>query len=216
MKIGFYLVGNDPAGYVCADMLIQSVRKAMPGVPIVHLSDEETKPIPGVDLLRYQYAPQSLHRVQLYALAHVSAPEDWLFLDTDCVVNRDVSGVFADNFDIAVCDREGTYVAGEAGSEFMKRNPYNMGVVFSRSGGFWNPVQVRVGSLSPTSQAELTADQVAMCAEIKTNKWEVKILPGLEFNYPPKDRFEDVSMRAIVHYKGPSRKKMLLEQAVPR
>ncbi len=206
MTVAFYHAAPKVTPHVAlAARLITSVRKAMPGVPIWHLTDAITKPIDGVDgYLRHQEPmPPALARVKQYT----TVVGDWLFVDTDVVIQRDVRDVFAQPFDIAVATREGTLKPSEVGRKFMARMPYNCGAVFSRSAAFWQSAYERMVEYSPKRQAFM-GDQQALCDTIATGLFNVTVLPN-GYNYPPFEQDEDVRDKAILHFKG-SRKAWML------
>lgn len=215
MKVGFFNIYHGSIDFnhtihlVLADMMIRSVRKAMPDVEICHLTDERTPQIVGTDrTIRIpSTAPMAVQCVTHYA----QHEGNWLYLDTDILLQRDVRHVFDEPFDIAVCDREGTKVQGEDDEDFtlFKEMPYNIGVVFSRNPAFWQQVKNRLLTMDAKKQ-QWMGNQVAACQEIAEGGWKVKILAGRDYNCPPlnkKDRCEDAS---IVHFKGQMRKRMAL------
>lgn len=208
MTIGFFTVaGRDSVHYQLAESLVRSIRTTMPSVPIVQFTDIDSPAVPHVDtVMRRAPAPMGLLRI-----AHQASVEgDWLFLDTDVVVQRDVRHVFDHPFDVAVASREGTYKhEREAASRFMARMPFNFGVVFARCPAFWRSVQVHLETLSPARQ-HFMGEQEALCAVIQSGAYAVHTLPP-GYNYPPRRRTEDLRGQSIVHYKG-SRKAWLLDQ----
>src|SRR6478735_2923399 len=130
MTVGFFHVARVETPHVkLAAALIRSVRRAMPDVPIVHLTDETTTAIAGIDhLQRHPPAPIALGCLEAYA----ACDGEWLFVDTDVIVRHDVRPIFDRAFDIAVAHRDGTLRPGEVGTKFMASMPYNKGAVFSR------------------------------------------------------------------------------------
>lgn len=206
MKVGFFHVdrGETPHRRL-AGLLIASVRRAMPGVPIVHLTDAVTPPIDGVDLvMEHPQGPVALACLDAYA----ACTGEWLFVDTDVIVRRDVRAVFDRSFDIAVADREGTLLPKELGTKFMARMPFNKGAVFSRCPAFWRAASDRLRTMSSRRQ-EWMGDQQAMNDVIGTKAFNVAVLPA-SFNYPPTSRTDDVREMSILHYKG-SRKGWMVE-----
>lgn len=207
MKVGFYHVDHVRSWALYAGdfkprerihPLIASIRRAMPGVPIVHLTDLQTCKIAGVDeVVRAFDAPLALGCVRAYA----SCEGEWLFVDTDVIVQQDVRHVFEAPFDIAVATRDGTLKPDEVGTKFMARMPYNKGAVFSRSPAFWQSAVERLEGMSVKQQAWM-GDQLAMCETIQSSMFMVRILPN-RYNYPPHQQFEDLRDKAILHFKGP-------------
>lgn len=208
MKIGFYLSeGKTSTAYVLADEMIRSVRKSMPGVHVCQFTDERSSVLYGVD----SFVRKDGKNTMRLRLQHYATPGEWLFVDTDLLVQADVSHVFDNPFDIAVSDREGSMLPGEIGGEFMRRMPYNLGAVFSRSPEFWQKALAKFDSYSEDVKREIVADQLAVNETIKESAFNVKILPGARYNLSPREEAQDVSDSAIVHYKG-NRKYWMLRQ----
>jgi hypothetical protein len=155
--------------------------------------------LPGVDVQQFTGAgPLALAVLEAYA----SVDGDWLFLDTDVLVqNGDaVRRVFDQDFDVAVATREGTLKTSEVGTKFMRANPFNKGAVFSRSQAFWHAAAARCRELSPTRQAWM-GDQIAMNHVIGSGAFRVHVLPAA-FNYPPQSKDENLQDVVIAHFKG--------------
>lgn len=198
MNIGVFHVdrGETPHRALAA-VLIASVRRAMPRVSVLHLTDPDTAPIEGVDGVAVRPAqPIALACLDAYA----ACDGDWLFVDTDVIVQRDVRHVFDRPFDIAVATREGTFLPKEIGSKFMDRMPFNKGAVFSRCPAFWRAAADRLRTMSSRRQ-QWMGDQQAMNDVIATGQFCVAVLPAA-YNYPPRERQEDLRDQFVVHYKG--------------
>jgi hypothetical protein len=209
VKVGFFTVyKGDVSHYVLADAMVESVRRAMPDVPVVQFTDEESPAVYGVDDVRRQ---RTLPMAMLRMAHHAACEGDWLFLDTDCIVNRDVRDVFQDSFDVAVADRNWTHIPMTIELQaFNAKMPYNIGIMFSRSPQFWQAVLQRLLTL-PKEQQEWMGDQHAACAIFAEGQFHVKTLPGMTYHYPPSSADDTGTEAAIVHYKGP-RKAWMLER----
>lgn len=206
MNVGFYLVqGPDPTGYVLADLMLQSVRRAMPGVRVTQFTDIKSAAVYGVDhVLRKPKQPLALLRT----LHQACVEGDWLFIDTDVIVRRDVRHLFEQPFDIAVADRQWQHL--ETPPKFTAAMPWNIGVVFSRGPRFWRAVHTQLLS-SPAQAQDFMGDQVAACHLLKTGDWRLLELPGMAFNYPPSGPDDHGDQASIVHYKGDRKGWMLQE-----
>lgn len=194
MRVGFFVQGEGPH-LDCSKYLIASVRATMPGVEIAHITDDSTRVAPGADrVVRISgELPMAMRRMA----AHASLPGDWLFIDTDCVLLKDVRGVFKDDFGVALTDRVGSIYEKGAYGRLM---PYNMGVTFSRDQGFWKEVLFRMTALPDVLQ-RWEGDQLVVGMLAK--EWpKVKIIPGHVFNYTPVKRGDKAEHAAIVHLKG--------------
>lgn len=208
MKVGFYLVQGDSAdGYVMADMLLRSVRQAMPGVEVAQFTDLKSPAVYGVDhLLRKPAAPLALLR----SLHQASVEGEWLFIDTDAIVRQDVRHVFAHrDFDLALADRSWPHL--EPMPDFAAVMPWNIGVVFSRCPSFWRAVHEALLK-APEKAQDFMGDQFVACELLKTGRWTLHELPGIRFNYPPKDADDAGLDAAIVHFKGHYRKPWMLQR----
>lgn len=191
MKVGFFHRDLTPSPQ--KDLMIASVQRVMRGVMVEQLPD-----IGG---------PLALAVLESYA----AVAGDWLFLDTDVLVQQDVRHVFDDPFDLAVATRDGTLKADEVGTKFMAAMPFNKGAVFSRSPAFWQAAVAIARTYKPSQQAWM-GDQRAMNDAIAAGRFLVKILPN-GFNYPPRQHDEDVRDKAILHFKGPRKPWMLRSAA---
>lgn len=203
MKAGLLLTAGSAAGYVTGDFLMQSIRKAMPGVPVVQFTDAESPALVGVDeVQRLPGGPLALFIAEHWA----KVDGDWLFVDTDVVVQKDVRPVFAElKFDVAVATREGTYMDGEEQSTFMRRMPFNCGVVYSRSAEARREIHRRVLAMSIEEQ-RWYGIQLAIAVMRPLVLYNT-------FNYPPKSVTDErISTAHVVHYKGAWRKQVLLQR----
>lgn len=207
MNVGFYLTeGGGPTGYVLADYLIASVRRHMPGVQIHHFTDDKSAAAVGVDVVTRRRGGA----VMLCRAAHQAEVDgDWLFVDTDVVIERDVHYVFNSQFNIAVTDRIWPHLP-PVGGDFTTKMPYCAGVVFSRCRAFWVEVHRRMMAM-PVDSQKWYGDQRAIAEELDTGRYQQLTLPGMTYQYPPAAGEVPVGT-AITHYKGKDRKAMLLRR----
>lgn len=209
MQIGFSHVAIDGprASSALVLLALRAARKALPDVPIVHLTDETTERLPVADaVIRRPRLPIALGCLDHFVAAGAG---DWLFLDTDALVQHGfpVREVFRGaTWDLAVATRDGTLTEKEVGTKFMARMPFNKGAVFSRTPAFWQDAYDWLAQQSPKLQ-QWMGDQRAMNVVIAAAKYRTLVLDKA-FNYPPRRADEDLSERVIVHYKG-DRKKWL-------
>lgn len=209
MKVGFFTAfSRDPIHYVLASGMLRSVRAAMPGVEVVQFTDETSPPVIGVDdVIRLPKEPLCIATARHYS----QCEGDWLLIDTDVLVQRDVQHVFdGATWDFAVTNREGTLVEGEVQNAWC--GTYNIGVVFQRNGkAFWEAV-VEALKLEPTKSQHWMGNQIVTTRLLNSGGWNFGVLPGYEFNYPPRTQGDDISHASIVHFKGPKRKMWLWEK----
>lgn len=207
MNIGFYLTGKDPLAFVFADRLIRSARATMPDVPITQLSDEKTCRVYGVDAIRRK-KPDVLSVARSAHYADLAG--DWLLLDTDCIIERDVRHIFEESFDVAVIDREWPHLP-ELSKSFREKMPYCAGVVFSREPRFWERVHQHVVAMTGKDKAWY-GDQMAIPLVMTEGQFDCRVLPGSIYQYPPATAKDNLTGVAITHYKGPDRKRFLLRR----
>lgn len=207
MNVGFYLVhGDSPDGYVMADMMMRSVRWSMPGVKLFQFTDLTSPPAYGVDhVLRKPKAPLALLR----SLHQACVEGEWLFIDTDVIVQQDVRHVFSQPFDIALADRSWPHL--EPTPIFAEKMPWNIGVCFSRCPRFWRSVHQGLID-APQYAQDFMGDQFVACEILKRGQYALHELPGVLYNYPPKDAEDSGSGASIVHWKGEYRKPWMLQR----
>jgi hypothetical protein len=194
VKIGFFAQGEGEHLYIARN-LIRSVQEKMPGCDIYQLTDGETRILDGAKGIRIGGdMPMAVRRIS----HHAGLDGEWLFIDSDCVILKDVSHVFDDPvFDIALTDRKGSIWEKSFYGMVM---PYNMGVTFSRSPSFWLAVKSLLLEL-PESAQRWEGDQRVVCEMVRRG-YPAKILPGKVYNFTPEKRDDSVAHAAIVHYKG--------------
>lgn len=209
MNVGFYMTfKRDPQHYVMADLLVESIREAMPGVSITHFTNDTSPAAAGVDLVERTTPGRLLERrLECYA----SRVGDWLLLDTDIVVAKDVRNVFDDaSFQLAVADREWSRVKDHY--KYTKEMTYNTGVIFSRDPAVYAFALDIWRGYPSEKQSHWWSEQWAFAEAAHSGRFRVKVLPGMTYNRPPHTEDEDVSDAAIIHYKGPIRKAWMMNR----
>lgn len=193
---------------------MRSAKAFMPMVKVVQFTDQESAPIKGVDKVRRKASePMAMLRMR----HHASVNGDWLFVDTDVVFQRTVRKVFDEaTWDIGITTRDWDHLKAATG--FSQQMPFNTGVVFSRNHHFWREVYRRL-RLLPKADREWMGDQQVIGELVADNlemRWfQIRYFNGATYNYPPtipqkKTSKEQFQQAAIVHYKGPTRKPMML------
>lgn len=210
LTVGFLHVGRISKE---AQIMVASVKTAMPDARIIQMTDTNTKPVTGVDdVIRKHYDGRFL---MPYRLLHLKdfPPTDAIFLDTDIVVQKDLSPVFSEDFDIALTRRYKP-VRDLTGYDLAAEMPYNTGVMFSRTSGisFWQKAYEHCLTL-PEQDQEWWGDQVSIKATADVTNLKLKEFPCDLYNYTPRKQDEDVSNKYVVHYKGPHRKEWMLQAA---
>ena len=209
ITVAFVHVGEDsllPRG------MVASARRAMSDARILHLADEHTTAVPGADeVIRLPYDGVHMPTFKLQHLARLQ-PCDAAFLDTDIIVQQDLSPLFDTDFDVALTRRENAGL-DPSGTDIAKLMPYNGGVLFSKPSGwdFW----INVWQQCETYSDELRkwwGDQYAIKAVAQIAPLKIRELACDVYNYSPSLETEDLSGRAIIHYKG-ERKAWMLRRA---
>jgi hypothetical protein len=204
LRVGFF---TDRTRYFPqARAMVSSVRRHMPGVEIVQLTDGKCPAFPGVTVERIGgEMPLMRRRIEHYE----RLDGEWLFLDTDTLVRADVRDVFDRDFDIALADRGLTDKDDPRLHLYAKTMPWNIGVIFSRSRKFWRDVLVLMREL-PTHWQEWEGEQVSTCEVAKGGKYKVEILSRY-YNYTPDTPLEVADRALILHLKGKARKRWIPE-----
>jgi hypothetical protein len=181
-----------------AQLMVESVRRTMPDVPIVQFTDLETPGIPGCQVIRKTWKHHNPMVFRMEHLADMDSPV--LCLDTDCIVQADVSSVFGLPFDVALTYRDRPVLDPSSKVDLATVMPFNTGVIFSRSREFWLTCLDRL----PKQDLGWYADQLVVARVAPS--FNVLKLHTDNFNYSPHELGEDTGKRLIVHYKGIHRK----------
>lgn len=210
LTVGFLHVGRISKE---AQIMVASVKHAMPGIKIFRMTDTDTKSVTGVDeVIRKRYDGRFL---MPYRLLHLKdfPPTDAIFLDTDIIVQKNLSEVFSEDFDIALTRRYKP-VRDLHGYDLAAEMPYNTGVMFSKASGisFWQKAYEHCLTL-PEQDREWWGDQVSIKATADATNLKLKEFPCDLYNYTPRTRDENISDKYVVHYKGPHRKEWMLRAA---
>lgn len=183
---------------------IASARKHIPNVNILmvypdwHFLEQEIYEA-ATDTVKIRGLDRQWHYDKRRCLANAEVIGDCLFLDTDIIIQEDVSGVFSHSFDICVTRREHMIEAAI---------PYNMGVAFTRSREFWRHVALQIPNGNHWRDSELAFSKIAMIR----SEYTVRELPGRFYNRIPLRAGDDVSEASIVHYKGQRKNWMLARE----
>lgn len=191
MRVAFYLDLPTEEYLWFAKKAAIRARNRIPGA---HLTLLTTRDFPGLvdqsfDLVERLDLKMDCFYGYRKCVANSTVDGECLFLDVDCIVQRDVSPIWDTPFDLALCLR---YM-----SKMVEKTPFNGGVAFSRSREFWRDVAGKHSDHTCPADTERRFSEVAM-----NDKYVIRALNGDIYNYSPKTKEEDVSGRAIVHYKG--------------
>ena len=196
MKLAFLHVNQDPKW---AELMVASVRRFI-DCEALQLTDIDTPLVSGCTAVRRQFDGENLTMFKMEHLSNIDG--EILVLDTDIIVQKDISKVFAFDFDVALTWRDGPIWA-DNGQDLAKIMPINCGVMFSRSPAFW----AHCLEWSKEHPGGWYADQFAVAANWR--RFNVLRLNCDNFNHTPNTKAEDVSKRYVVHYKGKRKEWML-------
>lgn len=168
-------------------VMINSVRKSMPGIKIYQQSDLEMREVEGVDgVIRKEKTGDFIeHR---YSMVQ-DLNEDAISLDYDLVVQKDLRHVFNEDFDLC-------FTFNPKVRDWMK---LNSGVMFTRPSGksFWSEV---LKEYQPIKDG-WGGGQLAKLRAASKSKLNIKYLTT-EYNFTPKTFDENTDDKFVVHYKG--------------
>lgn len=192
MKIAYFCCSR--AHLALGALSVNSARAVMPQAEIVHLTDEATPPLEGVDVVLRQVLEGNWWRRMWQASAALEG--DVIHANTDILFRGDVSHVFALDFDIAVPHIADPVVRHDAG------------ILFSRS-----PAFCRALAASPAAQVDKEGDIDAWLAsynaEINARRYRVVVLPGSVYSRVPGFAEDPVASARVVHFRGPRKRWML-------
>jgi len=197
VKLAFLHVGQEPKW---ASMMVASVRRFV-DCEALQLTDMDTDTIEGCTAVRRVFDGDNMTMFKMEHLANLDG--EILVLDTDVIVQKDITKVFAFDFDVALTWRDGP-VWADSGQDLAKIMPINCGVMFSRSPAFWQ----HCWEWSKEHPGGWYSDQFAVAANWR--RFNVLRLNCDNFNHTPNSKSEDVSKRYVVHYKGKRKEWMFL------
>lgn len=194
-------------------IMVASVRAAMPAASIVQMSDYETKQVNGVDQVVRK--PWDHKYMMPYRLSHLAdfAAERVIFLDADVVVRKDLTPLFDDEFDVALTYRDESDPSLRKSPEAYELMPFNTGVMLSRESGrpFWAESYQSCLKM-PQDSRTWYGDQLAIKEVAARTPLKVGRYPCALYNYSPSRVDEDLGEKFVVHYKGETRKAWMQDQ----
>lgn len=201
---GPYSAEEIPIHRALAKRMIASVKKHL-ACEVVQLTDPLTPLIDGVDAV-YRLSPKGMAWIP-YNLGLMSRQDgEVLFLDTDCVVQEDLRWVFNHDFDVALTFKQSRFAIYKDPEGVVHQLPSNGGVMFSRNPQFWADKKLIVEKMKDPMSLAWWGGGIALQEIIKDQRYKVLWLDAQRFNYTPNDEDEDLSKKAVVHYKGRHRK----------
>jgi lipopolysaccharide biosynthesis glycosyltransferase len=194
VAITFMQVGSDTQ---LANLMVASVRKAMPDARIIQLSDMDSPEVQGIDeVIRKPYSGY----LMTFRLIHLAALRgEWITLDTDIIVKKDIREVFSKPFDVALTKRTNKILDAN-GVNIVEIMPYNAGVMFSRNHIFWEQALESLMRM-PESAHKWYGDQLAIRVMVDSDHFNLLELDCNTYNYTPSDADERKDVH-VYHFKG--------------
>lgn len=199
MLVAFLHVGADAS---LPRLMVESGKKF--GYQFLQMTDEDSPVIDGCAIRRIPWDKKRLMTYRMRHLAELNQPA--LIVDTDILFQKDVSDIWARDFDIALTWRPPGSVKGPRGEDLAKMMPYNTGVMFCKNPEFWIEAHKYCKRLNPGLQ-DWYGDQVSVRDVSK--KFKLLEIPCEEWNYSPKSPEDKPANARILHYKGDRKAWML-------
>jgi hypothetical protein len=196
IPVYFTFAGDVPTEL--AERMVLGVNQAMPGAKIFQLTDESTNAISGTEPIRL---PRGKDFIEFSYRHLMSIEGDFIRIDYDVFVQKDLTEVFNDDFEVGLTIRTPEDKATPWNSKLVQLYPHNLGVAFSKGKhSFWKEQYEAYRSISnPDGWMDAcTATEMAY----KTTRCRVRDYPCFKYNYTPVSQSEDVSDKYAVHYKG--------------
>lgn len=182
----------------CAEGLVENLKAVMPGVPILHVTDDKSAPVAGCSVLRIPDAPLMVWRLAAHYCAHQVADEI-LFTEPDVRFAENILHLFdEDDFDVALADREGR--TSYYGREITDELPYTQGSTLSRNAQFWKDAAKHCKTLDRKSQLWM-GDMMSIAHVVRSGSYKVRVLSAKVYNHIP-ERVNEQSDAKVIHYKG--------------
>jgi lipopolysaccharide biosynthesis glycosyltransferase len=191
VKVGFLHVGQDDS---LARIMVESARAF--GYDLIHMTDEETPAIDGCHVVRIPWDKTRLMTYRLHHLAELAEP-NLCVLDTDIIIRRDLSDVWALDFDVALTRRGVTLDTN--GQDVAVAMPYNSGVMFCREPAFWAEAHMVCAGF-PDKFQTWYGDQLAIKQAV--TGFELLELDVRSWNYSPRFEGDYPEQARVLHFKG--------------
>lgn len=172
----------------------------MPGVHMLHLTDEATPAIEGTETVRLPWDGKYPQVLRARHLERIHG--EVMVIEPDFIVQADLSPVWAFRFDVALCRRHYPII-GPDGRDVTQVMPFNGGLFWARSQA-WKRDYLDFCEENK-GQFGWYVDQMAM-AYLAGH--DVLQLNCENFNHTPSPG-EDVSKKYALHFKGKRKQAML-------
>jgi len=185
-----------------AELMVESL--SVMDAEIIHLTDRVTPQVTGSHKVIRKHFDGNLMTFRMEHLADLEG--EWLTLDTDIIVRKDLSHVMEQDFDVALTKRTKP-IYDESGINIVDYMPYNTGVMFSKNQQFWQDAYQLLLDM-PEEAHRWWGDQLSVYAAANTGKYQVTELDCDTYNYSPNSADDDKDCH-VLHFKGKRKEWML-------
>lgn len=194
-----------------AELMVESVRKVMPGTPVVQFTNQQTRSLPFVDRVIRKDLKRGMDWIPFF-LSFLEEQEEVLHLDTDLIVRKDLRRLSELDADMVITVRKKPILAEDGALMWVL-----LGVSYCRNPKVWTEVARRVSLMEREVDRNWWGVQLAlwdMLQESNNGKSPFKILgvKQWEFNYTPLDDRDCPENVWAIHYKGEHRKDWMLRR----
>ena len=199
ISVAFLFAGEYVPRHI-AQRMIDSVNRVMPKSTIYHQTDMDTPEFEGCHTIRMPWEDKK--DVAGFFWKHLARfseyHEQFIKLDYDCVMLKDVSHVFDCYEKVILTLRENDETISPV---LLERHPHNAGVMFGNGYcEFWHDVCDYYHNM-PNRDGWMDGCD-ALDDVVRMGGYKIKDLPAFEYNYTPKSEDEICNDKYILHYKG--------------
>ncbi len=217
-NIAFVSIGDE--SHNCADLLVKSIKKTNSNCRIIQISNKEDRNISDIDekiIFDFKSATFMFNRLESQ-IAVLEKFGPTIFLDTDMLVNKDLSAIFDRllNNDIVFTQRKNNFYINDTfqNIKFPEFTNKTVNEVMPFNGGFLGVSNIAVQKKLLQIYLELPSkfhywygDQVALKKIYDAKEFKISLLDS-NYNYNVKDISNYDKKICIYHFKGRFKKLM--------
>ena len=217
-NIAFVSIGDE--SHNCADLLVKSIKKTNSNCRIIQISNKEDRNISDIDekiIFDFKSATFMFNRLESQ-IAVLEKFGPTIFLDTDMLVNKDLSAIFDRllNNDIVFTQRKNNYYINDTfqNIKFPEFTNKTINEVMPYNGGFIGAGNISALKKLLQTYSELPSkfhwwfgDQIALKKIYDAKKFKILVLDS-NYNYSVKDLSNYEKKICIYHFKGRLKKLM--------
>ena len=211
-NIAFVSIGDE--SHNCADLLVKSIKKTNSNCQIIQISNKEDRNISDIDekiIFDFKSATFMINRLESQ-IADLEKFGPTIFLDTDMLVNKDLSAVFDRllNNDLVFTQRKNNFYINDTfqNIKFSEFTNKTANEVMPFNGGFLGASNIVVQKKLLQIYSELPSkfhywfgDQVALKKLYDAKEFKISLLDS-NYNYNVKDISNYDKNICIYHFKG--------------